>query len=247
MPNADPLARWQAFHLVKAGNEPADYEDGFAADAARARFAVADGASEASFAAAWARLLAEGFVAARKPWHEGWLAPARRRWSAEVDGLPLPWYAEAKRDRGAFATLLGVAFRPPEAGRRGTWRALAVGDSCLFHTRAGRMLTSFPLTTAADFGNHPGLLGSRRGGAEHDGGREQASGRWLRGDRFLLMTDALAQWFLRQVEAGAAPADEVAGLLAEPDPQASFPGWAEERRRGRGLRNDDVTLLVIDL
>ena len=36
MPNADPLARWQAFHLVKAGNEPADYEDGFAADAARA-------------------------------------------------------------------------------------------------------------------------------------------------------------------------------------------------------------------
>jgi hypothetical protein len=247
MPNADPLARWQAFHLVKAGNEPADYEDAFAADAARARFAVADGASEASFAAAWARLLVEGFVAARRPWREDWLAPARRRWSAEIDGLPLPWYAEAKRDQGAFATLLGVAFRRPEAGRRGTWRALAVGDTCLFHTRAGRMLTSFPLTRAADFGNEPPLLGSRLGGGERNGEREQASGRWRPRDRFLLMTDALAQWFLRQCERGADPTPEVAGLLAEPDAQAAFPGWAEERRREHGLRNDDVTLLVIDL
>ncbi len=59
-----PLVRWQALHLVKAGNDPSEYEDAFAADADRARFAVADGATEASFAARWARLLVEGFVAA---------------------------------------------------------------------------------------------------------------------------------------------------------------------------------------
>ena len=26
MPTADPVARWQAFHLVKAGNAPTEYE-----------------------------------------------------------------------------------------------------------------------------------------------------------------------------------------------------------------------------
>src|SRR5262249_18433803 len=142
MPTAHPLARWQAFHLVKAGNAPADYEDAFAADTERARFAVADGATEASFAAAWARLLAEGFVAAgRAPWRElEWLAPARQRWSAEVDALPLPWYAEDKREQGAFATFLGVAFRAPRPDGAGLWRALAIGDSCLFHLHAGQLV-----------------------------------------------------------------------------------------------------------
>ena len=59
------------------------------------------------------------------------------------------------------------------------------------------------------------------------------------------MTDALAQWFLHEVEAGGEAASQIAGVLAEPDPQAAFPGWVETRRAA-GLRNDDVTLLVID-
>src|SRR5438477_11487250 len=94
---------WHAFHLPKRGHAPGEYEDAFAGDPARRRFAVADGASESSFAAAWARLLAEGFVAARKPWRDlDWLGPLRQRWAGEVDGLELPWYAEMKREEGAF-------------------------------------------------------------------------------------------------------------------------------------------------
>jgi hypothetical protein len=245
--------RWRAFRLSKRGNTPEDYEDAFAADPASGRFAVADGASEASFAAVWARLLAEGFVQAPgKPWKElDWLGPVRQRWAAEVDRLPLPWYAEAKREQGGFATLLGLALRAPQPEPNpepGIWRALALGDSCLFQLRGIHLRKAWPLTRSADFGNQPRLCGSRpRANEPLDPEREQAFGKWRPGDRFLLMTDALAQWFLQATEQGNRPVLDVAHLLAQPDPQAAFAGWVEERRERQGLRNDDVTLLIIDL
>src|SRR6266536_5305824 len=119
---------WHAFHLAKRGHAAEEYEDALAVDPASGRFAVADGASESSFAAPWARLLAEGFVTASgNPWRGlDWLVAPRQRWADAVHALALPWYAEIKRDQGAFATLLGLAFRPPRRGRSGTWRALAV-------------------------------------------------------------------------------------------------------------------------
>jgi len=252
MPNNVPALHWRAFHTHKRGNAPAEYEDAFAADPARGRFAVADGATESSFAAPWAKLLVEGFTTALegKPWHElDWLTPWRQRWVAEVDGLPLPWYAEDKREQGAYATLLGAAFRNPETeNERGDWRALAVGDSCLFRLRSGRLRASFPMKRAADFGNTPGLLGSR--GRPADTPQQAiklARGRWRPGDRFVLMTDALAEWMLRQTEQEHRPTDDIDKLLAESSPQDAFAAWIEERRDKQNLKNDDVTLLVIDL
>src|SRR3954452_15093376 len=117
---------WRSFALPKRGHRAEEYEDACAAAPAAGRFAVADGASESSFAGLWARLLVEGFVKeAQKPWEEtSWLQPLHQRWSAEVNGRPLPWYAEMKRQEGAFATLLGFALRRPDH-----WRAVAVADS----------------------------------------------------------------------------------------------------------------------
>jgi hypothetical protein len=127
MPDNAAILRWHAFHTHKHGNAPEEYEDAFAGDASAGRFAVADGASESSFVAAWAKLLAQGFVADEgRPWRAlEWLTPARQRWAAEVDPLPLPWYAEEKREQGAYATLLGIAFQ--ETRRRAARRAFPRG------------------------------------------------------------------------------------------------------------------------
>lgn len=246
-----PLSlRWRAFRLWKRNNAPEEYEDACAGDATAGRFAVADGASEASFAALWARLIAERFVAhPGKPWQTlDWLEPLRTDWADQVDSLPLPWYAEEKRELGGFATLLGLVFHPPREDRPGTWRALAVGDCCLFRTRGKRLLQAFPIARSEDFSNRPRLLGSRAQGPELlDPEREQARGHWRIGDRFLLMTDALAQWFLLRTEQGGQPLLEIRELLAEADSEAAFAGWIDERRSQHGLRNDDVTLAVIDM
>jgi Protein phosphatase 2C len=241
--------RWQAFSLWKRGNAAEDYEDAAAGDLPSGRFAVADGASEASFAAIWARQLVSGFVTdPGKPWRSlGWVGPLRERWAAEVDGLALPWYAEEKRELGAFATFLGLVFRPRAAKPYGYWRALAVGDCCLFHTRGDRLVRAFPMTQSADFGNRPRLLGSRSGSDALDAQREQALGRWQQADRFLLMTDALAQWFLLRTEQKEEPLGEIRSLLAETSPEEAFAGWVEERRNQALLRNDDVTLILVDV
>jgi hypothetical protein len=58
--------RWRAFALHKDGNRPDEYEDAYAGNPRVGRFAVADGASESSFAALWAKLLVDGFVATRE-------------------------------------------------------------------------------------------------------------------------------------------------------------------------------------
>jgi hypothetical protein len=249
-----PSLRWHAFHEHKRGNAANEYEDAYAGDAAAARFAVADGASESSFVAAWAKLLTEGFITAEgKPWRDlDWLLPARARWAAEIDPLPLPWYAEEKREQGAYATFLGIVLgkAPASGGRQPPvtfrWRAVAVGDSCLFRLRKGRLLQSFPLSRSSDFGNQPPLLGSRGRAADTPANVPRLCGKVRCGERLLLMTDALAEWMLRRTEQEQRPADDIDRLLAEADPHHAFAAWVQERRERQGLRNDDVTLMVID-
>jgi Protein phosphatase 2C len=243
MASAFPL-RWQAFRQAKHGNAADDYEDAGIGDGVRGRFAVADGASEASFAGIWAKMLVDGFIHhPETPWRDlDWVVPLRQKWAAAVDDLPLPWYAEEKRQLGAFATFLGLAFRHDAGKQHGHWRAIAVGDCGVFHTRGGRLLQAFPLTKSAEFGNRPDLLRSRGDTiAKH----ELAHGRWQAQDRFLLMTDALAQWFLLCLEQHHDPLAEISSLVTEAD--VNFSDWLAERRSQAMLRNDDATLLVVDV
>jgi hypothetical protein len=238
---------WHALHLAKRGHGADEYEDAFAADSEAGRFAVADAASECSFGALWARLLVEGFIRGmpRAVQTADWLRPLQERWAAEVDGRPLPWYAEMKRDQGAFATVLGLVVRSsPKKGR--VWRAVAVGDSCLFQVRGDRVLTAFPVKRAQDFDSQPDLLGSRPlSPAAPNPNLRRRRGRWQPGDQFLLMTDALACWFLQQTETGHRPWETIAGLLAEPSAERAFAAWVQERAAREGLRNDDVTLIAV--
>ena len=241
----DSPLRWRGLRQPKSGYTEEEYEDAWAVDLASGHFAIADGASESAFAAMWARMLAEGFVAAAQTADfSTWLEAARRRWSAEVMELDLPWYADMKRAEGAFATLLGLGVRPPTPGRPGAWQAEAIGDSCLVRVRKGRRPRAFPLKRSADFGNDPRLIGSREGMPQTP---KRASGLLLPDDRLFLMTDALAQWFLRAHEGGSKPWDAVAALLSAERPEEAFAAWVEELRSRDGLRNDDVTLLIVDI
>jgi hypothetical protein len=239
MSTNDHALRWQGFCLPKRGHRPEEYEDAFAGNPAAGRFAIADGASESAFAADWARLLVEGYVRAPARGRE-WLGLLRARWHDELSGREMPWYAEIKFEEGAFATVLGVAFGTvrPEGSRR--WHAWAIGDCCLFQLRQDRLLVSFPLTQVDEFGNRPDLLCSRsRPG--HKTKETLARGDWHPDDRLLLMTDALAHWFLQEAAANHRPWEIVEQRATE----KTFAGWIEELRDAKRLRNDDVTLIII--
>ena len=61
-------------------------------------------------------------------------------------------------------------------------------------------------------------------------------------NRRLLVSDALACWFLVEAEKGEHPWEVLTGLTPE-----VFPVWVEHLRSERVLRNDDVTLLQVDV
>jgi hypothetical protein len=235
MHDALPNLAWHHFAVPKAGNRRAEFEDACAGDAQACRFAVADGASESAYAATWAKLLVESYVRKRGRWSTH-LALTRRRWQERCPLTDLPWYLEEKIDEGAFAAFLGVSFHGWD-----DWRAYAVGDTCLFHVRGDELQRSFPVRHSKEFGNRPNLLGSRSpaNGNETDCARMRA--RWFDKDVLLLATDALAEWFLRQAEAGGKPWQELLGVGSP----RHFADWVLRMRAAERLRNDDVTLLVI--
>jgi hypothetical protein len=267
----DVALGYRAFRLPRQGYTLEECQDASAGDVERGRFALADGAAESPYSALWAHLLVEEFVRQNERWPRwtSWLPSLQERWSAQVTvherwaaraarsangaGHPtepieagVPWYLEPGLEQGAFATFLGLVLDD-----RG-WYALAVGDSCLFQVRQGELIRAFPILRAADFSNAPWLVGSRTSPFEvpHKYGLQQ-QGECQPGDRFWLMTDALAQWFLVQAESGGQPWLTLQPLLyaASDDTAAqhAFAVWIEGLRAARQLRNDDVTLLAISL
>jgi len=245
--NADfPPLRWQILKVPKRGHKIEEYEDAAAGHGLSGRFAVADGATESAFAGSWARALAEAFVQgpiAAGGW-AGWLPDVRKRWLKEIDGQELPWYLEEKFQQGAFATLLGIELTAKK--KTWEWKAVAVGDCCLFHLRGEKLLCSFPLESSIDFGTQPDLLGSRSGHGDKPRDH-RAKGRAKFGDSFLLLSDALAQWALKREETRRPPWRELREVLNASDPQAVFRTWVEACWESKELKTDDVTLLAIDL
>lgn len=241
------LVETRVHWLPKAGNSEDEYEDAFwpptfSRSGRTVRCAIADGATETSFSRDWARLLVEAYGQARlsvRGWNED-LAFLGGVWRYNVGQKPLPWYAEEKLRQGAFAALLGLTLAAARDGSM-RWSALAVGDCCLFQLRDRHLVTCFPISRSDEFNSRPYLIGSVRPWGMDAARPMRASGRSLPGDRFFLMSDALACWFLAAAEADACPWEEI------DEAGAAFPNWVTGLRGTGAMRNDDVTLLAVDL
>ena len=230
-----PVLRCRSFVVPKAGHTADECEDAVVCNSAAGRFAVADGASESIYAGEWARFLCEAFIAdpAAPDGMGPWVGVAQKRWRAHVHGQPAPWHVAEKLEDGAFATFLGLAVEP------GRFRVVATGDTCLFLIRGDTLQRAFPIEAAGQFGTRPDLIGSRQRGRVRGVGHK---GPIEAGDRLWLMTDALAEWFLIEHEAARAPWRELAALTDD-----GFPEWVADRRTAGQLKNDDVTLVEIEL
>jgi serine/threonine protein phosphatase PrpC len=231
----------------KRGNSEDEFEDAYWFPRSRGRrratvrCAVADGATEASFSGEWARLLVQAY--GRGQLDDGKaLHRLQAAWRAEVAGRPLPWYAEEKLKQGAFSSLLGLTLDLSDARPR--WNSVAVGDSCLFQVRDDVLVAAYPLSRSDEFGSTPHLIGSvaaaNRCLADHV---RRLSGEAEPGDLFFIMTDALASWFLSAAESGETPWTDVHALRGP----AAFRAWVQERRSNGAIRNDDSTVLLVEV
>jgi hypothetical protein len=227
--------------VPKPGNRPEENEDAVASDPAGFRFAVADGATEGWQSGAWAVHLATAFV--RRPPGPAdfpvWLTATRRDWAPPAQPGPAPWYAEAKQREGSFATLLGVELRP--GGASGwAWKAVAVGDSCLFHVRGSGVEVAFPIDSAAGFSSRPPLIPSSA--AVKCPPPEWLAGRAAPGDLLLIATDAAAAHLLALGGSARAAALDLARSAVASRDTTGLMGFLQELQRAR---NDDSSLLAL--
>ncbi len=284
-----------AFRLPKAGNADADYEDAFAIG--ENCVAIADGATESSFARAWAEALVQGFTSIDATPTEARpgpvstsseqvptveiadneatlqavdgedyrqagsdltaiamevrrkVGPLQKAWHASIAWDRLPWFAEDKARSGAFAALLAFHIDSVDGSgtdearsARGTqrWRAMAIGDSCVFQVRDSALHVAFPIDRAEQFNSRPVLLSSNPANNERvwDAIAVQ-EGDCLPGDIFLFATDALSHWILGEVEAGRRPWETLCDLRSH----AAFVELMTRLRESHTMRNDDVTLV----
>lgn len=231
--------------LPKLDHDASECEDAIACDIHTARFAVTDGATEAFHAQQWAKNLAEHWVRNEATLtleeFRQWVATEGRELHDSWNGLTLSWYSEEKARDGSFAAFVGVELDLKSSTP--TWKAIALGDTCLLHCRGGALLKSFPLARSESFNSTPILVASNA--ALHEGTMPSAmvdSGVCENTDVLLLVSDAAASWCLQRFENGDFDADFLTGKDDE-ELRRFFDG---ERQAGR-IRNDDLAIVRIEI
>ena len=255
---------FHTFLTSKDGEPREDCEDSIhpapdcaAGDGSAGAFAVADGVTTSFFGGLWARMLTARFAECpaavfEQPW-SAWLVAPQEQWQAAVRERAAAETAsfytcnDVLSRRPAAATFVGLLLDPPAPDGAIPWRALVLGDSCLFILgKAGRR--SLALTKAAEFSNivsaaesyadeqafSPQLYGTAPHGSEPP---------LVEGDTVLLATDALSKWLLLRAEAGQPVWGTILGLAG----QAEFEALVGQARREERnpLENDDVALAIV--
>jgi hypothetical protein len=240
----------RALYAPKEGSSDAQYEDAWAASEAgeasglvaaspHLTVAVSDGASAAIFARDWARRLTAAFTtagigAAATDAQIGEIAAREGSlWRVEAEKKATSWHAQEKLQNGSAATLLVMTLSSVER----KWDAFAVGDVCLFVVRGGRLKYAFPVAKSAGFDDRPALLSTEARAAfppvKRFGTAVEA------GDRYLLMTDALAAWFLTAFENKRTPWETL------PPDHETFAAFVQKERDAAKMKNDDATMIEI--
>lgn len=244
--------RWQlhtqSFILQKSCSDFAECEDAIGINAALSRFAVVDGATEAFDARNWATLLAESWVEDETATvsvdaFRSCVAEQSMRLHAGWHGRALSWYAEEKARSGSYAAFVGVQFDLNAKLPR--WQAIALGDCCLIHLRKASIEGSFPLIDDEQFTSSPVLVPSLE--SMRDAALSKTlidSGTIENEDVFLLLSDSVAAWYLKQAKQRDVVCDEFDAQLAASQHDELTRLFQRERLAHR-IKDDDIAVLRI--
>jgi hypothetical protein len=225
----------------KESNTAAECEDAIAIGNSGSVIALCDGASSSIYAGEWARRLAQHYVKTpASTISDGWLAPIRSPFNEWASANAQSWNAAAKLRQGVFATLLGVRI---DVGSS-RYRALAIGDTCLFHVSHGRLRKAFPLKQSEAFLARPFLVSSRPDQPAAELSSQQAFEGQICPDSLLFgMTDALAAWFLLAHSRQERPWNRLLQIEGNED----LARLGEQLRADGVLNNDDLALVIVEL
>jgi hypothetical protein len=212
------------------------------------KFAIADGATESSFSKEWATLLTGSIQSKAKisTNHLLSLLPnLQAKWKEDVFSRSLPYYSEIKALQGAYSALAVLNINI----KHSQFTCLAVGDCCLFHVRYSALVKAFPITKSEDFNNNPFLISSIQ--SKNAGLKDcikEIHGEFTKGDKFFLMSDAIASWFLKGCEQNEKPWEIILRLFTDKILDENvFVNWVQDLRKTRLIKNDDTSIISIEI
>ncbi len=209
------------------------------------RFAISDGATESSFSKEWSDLLVCAYK--DKLFDKEHLIETinsvSESWQTYINTKELPWYAQQKAEMGAFATFLGLTIYRDKYN----FDVMAIGDCSLFQIRNNKSIFSFPISSSKDFNNSPNLLATN---LKYQPDLKKVVrydiGNLLSKDIIVIATDALAAWIFKEIEVNNKPWNLLNSILSNKNYYANFNKWLKKRRTEREIKNDDVTLIIIN-
>jgi hypothetical protein len=238
-----------SFCTHKNGGNESENEDRYAIsshDSSCLRIAVADGTTEGLYSDVWAGLLVDSYCDKGAELFEDSIL-----WTIHKEFIDqtynkiaqMPenrhWAMYEKLERGTNATLAAIEF-----SNRNTVKMSAVGDSCIFWVDTDKV-EMFPELSVDDFGISPDLICHVPETWPNLSQKIRKKEISLDRDRKLVVcTDALAHWLVKETsENNNFLAWEKICSLSDIE---AFNQLIEELRETKEIRNDDVTLVIID-
>ena len=241
-----------AFSLPKIGETDKNNQDKFSTSPDRSTIALADGAGSSLYPKKWAEILVQSFcadldnpIAKIRTDHQEWLKSSQEQWRkyylAKLTNPNKKWWEKGSQLKNCgSATFLGLNLSNNRDRQLTKWEAVVVGDSCLFKLDGNtENLTTFPLNNSQDFKSTTPCWSSLP---------EYSSclplfkeGYYSQGDIFLLATDALSQWILKDYENRSPEWKKIFQL----EKMADFVGIIEGLRQKNLIKNDDTTAVLI--
>jgi superoxide dismutase len=235
----------KGFITCKSAEQYIDCADNYAINKSSHRFSVSDGVSKSFFPKVWSEILVSQFVERTDLKESELIKVSQAEWKKRIDELvSLPetkWFTKSQYSRKdpALATFVGLQFIEKEK----KWSASALGDSFLFFVPNNFKEYQKELVKLSSkvepivFDNFPDYLTSI--GDTHKGRPKEKSGN-LRNGTFYLMTDALAEWFIKEGE-------NAIGKITVWQSQADFERFISQAIEENQMTNDDCAILCIEI
>jgi sulfur relay (sulfurtransferase) DsrF/TusC family protein len=221
---------------------PEAIEDYFAISDDARRIVLCDGASESYDSKNWAELLSNKYI--QDPnLSERWIMDAIKEYSNKCNFDSLSWSKQLAFNRGSFSTLLGLQFLDDAM-----LEIVAVGDSIAVLLDDLEYITSFPYDISNKFQERPSLISTNVHNnyfiAESEFPNHTT---WNLRDKksckILCMTDALAEWALKNNEICL----PVWNKLLDIRDISTLHEYILDSRAKKEMKVDDSTLIVIEL
>lgn len=236
-----------SFITHKRGANVNSIQDSIAIDVEKGRFALSDGVSDSVLPEIWADILTHAYISVDdiqqfppEGLHQVFLSQKDTYISTLDREQRFIQKLIEEHYRTGAATFVGIELREDVL----SWQV--IGDSCLFimpDDEPLQCISSNPShidengNLIIEFDNYPNQIQSD--GSLH--------GEWIKGERLfktgriLMMSDAMSAWFVKQLNLGNSPLDQLNAITENDD----FESFVEEQCQQGSLESDDESVIII--